>query len=61
MEKNKGQLFKIEYDKKDDFKSGGYYSDEDCYRGDRAPMFRIKYKPRQHCHMHQILVEKQQQ
>ena len=61
MEKNKGQLFKIEYDRRDEFKSGGYFSDDEYFRGDRPPMFRIKYKPRQRCHVHQILLQKQQQ
>lgn len=69
MERNNGQLFRVEqYERngysKDDNKSGGYFSDEDyvgrgsgygaCYGGDKTdrPIFKIKFKPRNNCHVH---------
>lgn len=66
MERNNGQLFKVEYDRagmygKDDQKSGGYYTDEDFKYGAESkergaaerPIFKIKFKPRSRCHVHQ--------
>jgi hypothetical protein len=65
MEKNKGQLFKVEYERngfsKDDLKSGGYFSDDDLFGGATTSermgngerhIFKIKFKPRQRCHVH---------
>jgi hypothetical protein len=57
MERNNGQLFKVEYERngysKDDMKSAGYYSDDEfaANSGER-PIFKIKYKPRARCHLH---------
>jgi hypothetical protein len=75
MDRNNGQLFKVEYDRagglfgKDDQKSGGYLTDDD-YKGgndkggkpvnsDRL-IFRIKYKPRGKCQVHHNVAEKAQ-
>lgn len=62
IERNNGQLFKVEYDRtgflKDDQKSGGYYSDDDLLLGNEKmpngerPIFKIKFKPRSRCHLH---------
>jgi hypothetical protein len=40
----------------DDMKSGGYFSDDDIF-SDRLPngekpIFKIRFKPRQSCHVH---------
>jgi hypothetical protein len=71
MEKNNGQLFKIESGySKDDQKSGGYFSDDDFSTvpgtalGDRLPngdrpIFKIRIKPRgSRCQMHSALLLK---
>lgn len=73
MERNNGQLFKIEYNREgglfrsDDQKSGGYLTDED-YKGpaanhkdhhhERGPIFKIKYKPKAGCKVHHVIHQK---
>ena len=58
MERNNGQLFKVEYERngysKDDQKSGGYFSDDEFanHNNGERPIFKIKFKPRSGCHVH---------
>jgi hypothetical protein len=66
LEKNNGQIFKVEHERngyfKDDMKSGGYFSDDDLNEkllpnGER-PIFKIKFKPRTRCQVHQELFKR---
>lgn len=58
MEKNNGQLFIVEHNrhglfsKDGDNKSGGYYSDDELLPNGERAIFKIKFKPRQRCHVH---------
>lgn len=57
MEKNDGKLFIVKYERimRDESKGAGYYSNEEGYGygGLRKPLFKIKVKPRNCCHLHQ--------
>jgi hypothetical protein len=51
----------VEHDRysKDDQKSGGYYSNDE-FIGGEGNIFKIKFKPRQGCNLHQEVLAKQQ-
>ena len=57
MERNAGKLFEVRQErlKKDDQKLAGYYSEEEGgygYGNHGKPIFKIKWKPRNSCHLH---------